>query len=228
MPPIPFTILLYERSWIIFTLLFFLSAINIGITPALSNNSHESANDWYNLKKLEIDRLKRRSTSWTGTSWPPWVTLLFIRDIARPASGIHKKKRWILYPFLLRDLNRLRYNLPESFVSKAKSTPWFANWWICSRTSLPAFIAAAPGEKGESPCAIRSALIKWGHFMYSGRNLTANVVLPDPTRILTFPSHQIHSNSSVSLKCDTYPGRGRIISALQVSSVQYPFDWRSG
>ena len=42
------------------------------------------------------------------------------------------------------------------------------------------FDAAASGLKGESPVAIRSALIKCGHWASAGRKARAKVVLPAP------------------------------------------------
>jgi hypothetical protein len=51
---------------------------------------------------------------------------------------------------------------------------------ISLRTSLPARTAAASGENGDIPLAIKSALMKFWQFAYQGRNLLANVVLPTP------------------------------------------------
>ncbi len=44
----------------------------------------------------------------------------------------------------------------------------------------PARNAAVSGEKGDSPCVIRSAFTKFGQSAYFGRNSRANVVLPAP------------------------------------------------
>ena len=46
--------------------------------------------------------------------------------------------------------------------------------------SLPARIAARSGANGDNPIAIRSAFTKFGHRTYSGKNIRAKVVLPDP------------------------------------------------
>jgi hypothetical protein len=69
-------------------------------------------------------------------------------------------------------------NLP--IKPEAKVARRCAKNLISLSISLPARTAAASGEKGEIPSAIRSALMKFLQSVYLGRNVRANVVLPTP------------------------------------------------
>ena len=69
---------------------------------------------------------------------------------------------------------------PDKVVSNPKSLRLLARSRIYSSNNLPACIAAASGENGERPPAMRSALTNCLHRAYFGRNLRAKVVFPEP------------------------------------------------
>ena len=70
--------------------------------------------------------------------------------------------------------------VPAKVVSNAKLLSSFPYYTISRSISLPADTAAAEGSNGESPSAIRSALMNTGQSASYDKNSRAKVVLPVP------------------------------------------------
>jgi len=96
---------------------------------------------------------------------------------ATPTVSTHKKKKCTFYPCFFS--SRINLN-PDNVVSKAKVSLRREKKLISLSISLPARTAAASGEKGDIPCAIKSALMKFLQSAYFGRKVLAKVVLPTP------------------------------------------------
>jgi hypothetical protein len=150
------------------------------MSPEFSNRVQESARAREFVRKFYNDRSNRRRTTVSGTLCPPFSTLSFTRSSASSAFRNQRKKKCTAYPWLRRLRINFRWCRPESVVSNAKSSPRSIARSISMRNSLPARKAAASGEKGETPAAMRSALMKFLQSAKCGRNSRAKVVLPTP------------------------------------------------
>jgi hypothetical protein len=82
--------------------------------------------------------------------------------------------------FPLEPLNEAQAGATRERCLKAKGNPTLREEVNFAENKSSGRTAAASGEKGDIPCAIRSALMEFLQLAYLGRNFRAKLVLPTP------------------------------------------------